>query len=55
MGRILVEVPENKEDEFVDVLTEMKVPFFTLGHITKGELRIDDKSFGFIDKMTVGV
>lgn len=55
MGRILVEVAEDKEDEFVDVLTEMNVPFFTLGHITKGEIRIDDMSFGFIDKMTVGV
>lgn len=55
MGRILVEVKPDKEDNFVDTLTEMKVPFFTLGHITKGELRIDDKSYGFIDKMTVGV
>jgi len=55
MGRILVEVNSEKEDEFVDVLTEMKVPFFTLGHITKGEIRIDDNSMGYIDKMTVGV
>jgi phosphoribosylformylglycinamidine synthase len=55
MGRILVEVNSEKEDEFVDVLTEMKVPFFTLGHITKGEIRIDDRSMGYIDKMTVGV
>ncbi len=55
MGRILVEVESSKEDEFVDVLSDMKVPFFTLGHLTKGEIRIDDQSFGFIDKMTVGV
>jgi len=55
MGRILVEVNTEKEDEFVDVLTEMKAPFFTLGHITKGEIRIDDKSMGYIDKMTAGV
>ncbi len=55
MGRILVEVESSNEDEFVDVLSEMKVPFFTLGHITKGEIRIDDHSFGYIDKMTVGV
>lgn len=55
MGRILVEVHPDKEDEFVDLLTEIKVPFFTLGHVTKGEIRIDDKSYGFIDKMTVGV
>ncbi len=55
MGRIIVEVESAKEDEFVDALSEMKVPFFTLGHITKGEIRIDDKSLGYIDKMTVGV
>lgn len=55
MGRILVEVNSEKEDEFVDVLTEMKVSFFTLGHVTKGEIRIDDNSMGYIDKMTVGV
>jgi phosphoribosylformylglycinamidine synthase len=55
MGRILVEVKPENEDEFVDALTELKVPFFTLGHITKGEIRIDDQSFGYIDKMTVGV
>jgi phosphoribosylformylglycinamidine synthase len=55
MGRIIVEVNPNKEDEFVDFLTGLKVPFFTLGHITKGEVRIDDQSMGYIDKMTVGV
>ena len=55
MGRIIVEVERDKEDEFVDVLSEMKIPFFTLGHITKGEIRIDDQSLGYIDKMTVGV
>jgi phosphoribosylformylglycinamidine synthase len=55
MGRILVEVNSKKEDEFVDFLTGLKVPFFTLGHITKGEVRIDDQSMGYIDKMTVGV
>lgn len=55
MGRILVEVSSEKEDELVDVLSELKVPFFTLGHVTKGEIRIDDESFGYVDKMTAGV
>lgn len=55
MGRIIVEVDGENEDEFVDVMSELKVPFFTLGHITKGEIRIDDRSLGYIDKMTVGV
>ena len=54
MGRIIVGVNPDKEDEFVDALSEMKIPFFTLGHVTKGEIRIDDKSLGYVDKMTVG-
>lgn len=55
MGRIIVGVNPDKGDEFVDALTEMNVPFFALGHVTKGEIRIDDQSLGYIDKMTVGV
>jgi len=53
MGRIVVGVNPDKEDEFVDALSEMNTPFFTLGHVTKGEIRIDDKSMGYVDKMTV--
>lgn len=52
MGRIIVDVDPEKEDEFVDVLSEMDVPFFTLGHVTRGEIRIDDISLGFTDKMS---
>lgn len=52
MGRILVGVNPGLEDEFVDSLFEAKIPFFTLGHVTKGEIRIDDESFGYIDKMS---
>ncbi len=52
MGRIIVGVSKDKEDEFVDFMFDSQVPFFTLGHVTKGEIRIDDESFGYIDKMT---
>jgi phosphoribosylformylglycinamidine synthase subunit PurL len=52
MGRIFVGVSPEKEDEFVDFMYESKIPFFTLGHVTKGEIRIDDESYGFIDKMS---
>ena len=52
MGRIVVSVDPQKVDEFVDLMSSLKVPFFALGHVTKGEIRIDDESFGFIDKMT---
>jgi phosphoribosylformylglycinamidine synthase len=55
MGRIIVGVNPEKENEFVDALSEMNVPFFTLGHVTKGEIRIDDESLGYIDKMTTAV
>lgn len=48
MGRIIVGVNPDKEDEFVGTLTEMNMPFFALGHVTKGQIRIDDVSFGFI-------
>ncbi len=52
MGRLIVGVPQENEDDFVDFMQETKLPFFTLGHVTKGEIRIDDESFGYIDKMT---
>ncbi len=51
MGRIIVGVPKSRVDDFVDFMEGTKLPFFTLGHVTKGEIRIDDESFGYIDKM----
>ncbi len=47
-GRVVVTVPIEKEMDFVDFMMKNKFPFYTLGHVTKGELRIDDISFGFI-------
>jgi phosphoribosylformylglycinamidine synthase subunit PurL len=55
MGRIVVDIKPEKEDEFVDLLSEMKIPFFMLGHVTKGEIRIDDVSLGFVDKMNISI
>jgi phosphoribosylformylglycinamidine synthase subunit PurL len=55
MGRIVVDIKPEKEDEFVDLLSEMNIPFFMLGHVTKGEIRIDDVSMGFIDKMNISI
>ncbi len=54
MGRIVVSVEEAKENEFVDFLFDHKIPVMTLGHVTKGEIRIDDKSLGFVDKGIIG-
>lgn len=55
MGRIIVGVDSSREDDFVDFMSDSKVPFFAVGHVTKGEIRIDDESFGFINKMTPGL
>ncbi len=51
-GRVVVSVCPSKEDEFVDFMMSQKIPFMTLGHVTKGELRIDDISYGFIKDYT---
>ena len=47
-GRVVVSMDEDQEDDFVDFMMKEKIPFSLLGHVTKGELRIDDESFGFI-------
>jgi len=48
-GRVLVSINPNKETNFIDLMIKKKVPFLALGHVTKGEMRIDDISFGFIE------
>lgn len=50
-SRIIVSVSPTKETEFIDYLMEQKIPFSTLGHVTKSECRIDDISYGFIDDL----
>ena len=47
-SRVVVSVTANNEDRFVDYMIDKGVPFSTLGHVTKSELRIDDDSYGFI-------
>jgi phosphoribosylformylglycinamidine synthase len=47
-GRVVVSVTQSKETDFIDFMMNMNVPFSALGHVTKGELRIDDLSYGFI-------
>jgi phosphoribosylformylglycinamidine synthase len=47
-SRVVVSVTPSSESRFVDFMLEKDVPFSTLGHVTKSELRIDDDSFGFI-------
>jgi phosphoribosylformylglycinamidine synthase len=47
-SRIIVSVTETGEDAFLDAFKEMETPFVLLGHVTRGEIRIDDKRFGSI-------
>lgn len=49
-SRIVVTVRETKEDEFLDAIKHSQVPFTLIGHVTKGDLRIDQKSYGHISQ-----
>lgn len=50
LGRVVVSVAPDKDDAFIDYMTSHNQPFYTLGHVTKGEIRLDDQSYGYIDK-----
>ena len=50
-SRVVVSVSPEKQDDFVDFMMETNVPFSILGHVTKGEVRIDDESFGYISDL----
>ena len=47
-SRIVVSVNKEEETEFIDYMMEQDLHFSAVGHVTRGELRIDDVSFGFI-------
>jgi len=47
-SRVIVSVTPNKMNAFIDFMNLASFPFLSLGHVTKGELRIDDISYGFI-------
>ena len=47
-SRIVVTVNEAEDDDFIDFMMDQQLNFSALGHVTKGELRVDDASFGFI-------
>ena len=42
---------EGDHDLLLDLMEREKTPFLMLGHVTKGDLRIDHESYGFIDEM----
>ncbi|MBN1251734.1 MAG: phosphoribosylformylglycinamidine synthase subunit PurL [Bacteroidales bacterium] len=47
-GRIIVSITPSREKDFIDFMMKEKVSYLALGHVTKGEMRVDDISFGFI-------
>ena len=49
-SRIVVSVSEIHEDKFLDFMKKNNSNFSLLGHVTKGEIRVDDEVFGDIDK-----
>lgn len=50
-SRVIVAVSSEKEEEFLEFISPVTdVPVTFLGHVTKGEFRIDDESFGFVEE-----
>ena len=47
-SRVVVTVTETKEEDLLHILQNHKVPFMLLGHVTKGDIRIDGQEFGTI-------
>jgi phosphoribosylformylglycinamidine synthase subunit PurL len=47
-GRLVVSVSPACEADFIDYMMASQVSVLTLGHVTKGEMRIDEESFGFV-------
>ncbi|MDG5799833.1 phosphoribosylformylglycinamidine synthase subunit PurL [Marinilabiliaceae bacterium ANBcel2] len=50
-SRVVVTVSSEKQDDFVDFMVDNSFSFSILGHVTKGEVRIDDESYGFIKSL----
>ena len=49
-SRVVVSVAETVEDDFLDALKNTQVQHTLLGHVTRGDIRIDDVSFGEVQE-----
>ena len=49
-SRVIVSVREVKEDRFLDILVKSNLSFTLIGHVSKEEIRIDDRSFGDVSE-----
>jgi phosphoribosylformylglycinamidine synthase len=45
-SRVVVSLRETSEDAFLDLMKKSQVPYTLIGHVTKGEIRVDEHSFG---------
>ena len=52
-GRVVVTVADEHEFEFIDYMRNKGVQCTMIGHVTKGEFRIDGESFGFVNEYKV--
>lgn len=48
-SRIIVTLTGGMEEDIIETMRELKVPFSLLGHVTRGKMMVDDTHFGFID------
>lgn len=51
-SRVVVSVDQIREGDFVDHLAAAGLTFTLLGHVTKGEIRIDDQPFGNLNELS---
>ena len=47
-SRVMITTTERNEGQVLDILNKSKIPFTLMGHVTKGDIRIDDNPFGDI-------
>jgi phosphoribosylformylglycinamidine synthase len=51
-SRVVVSVSETGEEKLIDTLKKHEIPFMLLGHITRGDIRVDEKDFGNIEEFS---
>ena len=50
-GRVIVTLPEDKEEDFIEFMVSTGVNFTLLGHVTKGKFVVDDDHYGFCNEI----
>jgi phosphoribosylformylglycinamidine synthase II len=50
-GRVVVTLPEDKEEDFIEYMVATGVNFTLLGHVTKGKFVVDEEHYGFCHEL----